>query len=217
MPPPESALACLPYGGSIDPESLSVAEVYAEGLLEALGGDERAAETADELDRVAEILREQEGARELLTGPDLGVSESVDLVERLFAGRVNEAVESLLAVMAQHGRLALLDEVARQFRGRVEARQGKVPALAISAVELDDTQREKVRESLSRALGAPVVLTTAVDPNVLGGLVVQVGDSVFDASVAGELKGLREMLAPRQSPGGAAGGGRRGREERQAW
>ena len=191
------------YVAASDPESLTVAEVYAEGLLEAIDDDARAADAADELDRVAEILREQPGAEDLLTGPGLGVTESVDLVERLFAGRVSEAVESLLAVMAQHGRLALLRETARQFRRRVEARQGKVPVLAIAAVELDAPQREKIQASLSRALGAPAVVTTAVDPRVLGGLVIQVGDSVFDASVAGELKGLRELLAQRQSPRGA--------------
>jgi len=181
-----------------DPESLSVAEVYAEGLLESLEDDAQAAEAADELDRLADILREQDGAGEMLTGPDRGVSESVDLVERLFAGRVSEGVESLLVVMAKHTRLALLRETARQFRRRVESRQGKVPVLVISAVELGDSQRERIRVLLSRALGAPAVVTAVADPNVLGGLIVQVGDSVFDASVAGELRSLRQELSQRQ-------------------
>ena len=92
--------------------------------------------------------------------------------------------------------------IARRFRELLSARQGRVEVLVTTAVPLDEQQRDRIVEALRGALGIEPLLRTSVDANALGGMIVRIGDRVYDASVATELERLRQSLTAKRSAGG---------------
>jgi F-type H+-transporting ATPase subunit delta len=99
----------------------------------------------------------------------------------------------------RHGRLALLWSVIRQARAVLDRRQNRKPVTVRSAVPLDATQLESVKTRLTALVQATPVITLEVDPSLIGGLVVQVGDDVYDASVRTRLEAIRGRLIERKT------------------
>ncbi len=178
----------------MDPGSVSAATVYVDALLGQLPSDIEAEEVGGELDALIGLLDEIDGFEALLTGALIGSAERCDIVRRIFHDRVSEIVEALLVVMADAGRLGLLRTLRRVFHSKLHVRQGKLEVTVISAVTLSEPQRQHVQQALAESLNAKPVLTWRVDPDLLGGVVVQVGDHVYDASIRGELRSVQARL-----------------------
>jgi F-type H+-transporting ATPase subunit delta len=121
-------------------------------------------------------------------------TEKDRILIKTFEGRALPMVVRFLRVLNRHGRLGLIAPIARQARALWDLKQNRRPVLVRSAVPLDDAQREAVRDRLGRMLAATPLVTYQVDPALLGGLVVQVGDDVYDASVRNRLEQLRHRL-----------------------
>jgi F-type H+-transporting ATPase subunit delta len=178
----------------MDPTSVSIASVYADALLGQLPGDPEAEEVTEELDAIVDLLDSIDGFEGLLTAALITGADRCEMVQRIFHGRVSEVVEAVLVVMADAGRLGLLRTLRRVFRSKLNARQGKLEVTVISAVQLSDQQRDEVRAALTESLRGEVVLTCRVDPDLLGGVVIHVGDHVYDASIRAELKSVQARL-----------------------
>jgi F-type H+-transporting ATPase subunit delta len=178
----------------MDPTSLALAGVYAQSLLEVATDDVVAEPIALELATLAALLDEIEGFRELLSPGLISEGKQCQLVQRVFAGRVSQVVEAFLAVLVHRGRGNLLKASSVAFRKRLNARQGKVEVSVTTAVELSDDQRRSLAETVRAAIGAEPLLEVKVNKDILGGLVVRVGDDVYDASLAAELKRLKRRL-----------------------
>jgi len=183
----------------MDPAEQELAEVYAKALLELPGGDERAEEICGELAWIAGMLRELDGAAEVFASPLLNDTRRAELIEKVFHGRVRERTEALLGVMARNGRIGLLGGVAERLRVLLDERRGKVEVVVTTARPLDAPAEQELIRTLRDALGAEPLLRAEVDENVLGGMVVRVGDRVYDASVAAEIKGLKDALTAKRS------------------
>lgn len=178
----------------MDPTSISIATVYVDALLGQLPSNPEAEEVADELDALVDLLDGMEGFEALLTAALISSAERCEMIRRIFHDRVSEVVEAALIVMADAGRLGLLRTMRRVFRSKLNVRQGKLEVTVISAVPLTDQHREHVRAALAESLKAEPVLTCRVDPDLLGGVVVHIGDHVYDASIRAELKSVQVRL-----------------------
>jgi len=196
----------------MDPVSESLAEAYAAALLGQVPSDVEAEEVAGELDALVELLDTIEGFEGLLTAALLSSAERCALVRRIFHGRVGEPTEALLNVMARAGRLGLLRILRRVFRSALYRRQGKREVTVTTAAALDEQKRERVRRDLGGAFGGEPVIAFDVDEDMIGGMVVRVGDRVYDASVRARLAGLERRLrkeirleSPKPAGGKAAG------------
>jgi len=108
-------------------------------------------------------------------------------------------VVRFLRVLNRHGRLGLLATVTRQARATLDRRNNRKPVTVRSAVSLDEGQQSALRDRLASMLQATPVITLEVDPSLIGGLVVQVGDEVYDASVRNRLQQLRGRLTERRT------------------
>ena len=182
----------------LDTTSYALAGAYAEGLLAAVPDNEPAEALAAELAALAGLLAETPGLEDLLTSPMLSRDERCRIVRRAFEGRVSEPLEALVTLLARNGRGGLIRPIARRFRRLLDARQGRVEVTLTTAVKLDEPSRRDAERLLGEALGAEPVLTTCVDPALLGGVVVRVGDRVFDASLATQLRRLKKAIVSRK-------------------
>lgn len=174
----------------------AAARRYARALMEvALAAKDGGGPGAlhQELTAAAAQFEGHPGLSETLTSPAVVVEAKQKIVEKVWAG-TSPLLRRLLALLAQRGRLGLLPAVARAFTEQWNASRGVVPAEAVSAVPLTAEQQQAVAHALGRATGRDVELTAAVDPTLLGGLLVRVEGQVYDGTVRGRLRALRERL-----------------------
>ena len=194
--------------GVMSADQQAMAAVYAQALLDHLCAGDAAKTALDELQSIVALLNEIEHVDALLAIP-LSVEARLGLVERIFRGRVSEAVYALLAVMAKRGRMMLLRAVVGEYGKLIETAQGKIEVTVTTAGELSDLQRDALVADLARTFAAEPILTMRTDPAIIGGAVVQVGDKAYDASLASDLvrfaRELTHSVAAQSARGTSSG------------
>jgi F-type H+-transporting ATPase subunit delta len=169
---------------------------YADRLFQEVDRLERIDDIEDELFRFAKIVEANRSLRLALGDPSVAVGRRVGLVEDLLRDKAQPATSRLVAYVLKAGHVRdlagtfeWLAELAAQERGRRVAE-------VRSAVELDESERLRLAAALQRTAGHPVEVRVQVDPSVIGGMTVAIGDTVIDGSVRHRLDQLRETLAP---------------------
>ncbi len=182
-------------GSVFDDEAPELTRTYAEALVNAAEKQGQVEAVLDDLDAIeAEVLGPHPKFAALLGSPLLPPHEKERVLVATFEGRALPTVVHFLRVLNRHGRLGLIRPVARAARAIWDRRQNRRPVTVRTAVPLDDAQQAALRDRLARMLAATPVLHLQVDPSLIGGLVVQIGDDVYDASVRHRLEQLRHRL-----------------------
>jgi F-type H+-transporting ATPase subunit delta len=186
----------VPLHPTVFDEKASVlARTYAEALLNAAAKASDAGEVLDELDALRDVLLVRFPLfAEMMRSPVRSKDDRDAMLVKTFGGRTSPVALNFLRVLNRRGRLGLLGQVLAAARESWERRQNRRPVSVRSAAPLADDQREAIRDRLARALNATPVITAEVDPALIGGLVVQVGDVVYDGSVRNRLEQLRNRL-----------------------
>ena len=174
--------------------SQAIARVYAEALFEIAQEREQAASVREGLCHLAEVERCSEPWRTFLETPVIRREEKAATIVKVFRGKVSELVMDFLMVVARKNRLGLLDEVAESFVELEDRAAGRVWGKMVTAVELDQHEQVRLAEQVSRALRKTVTLQSTVDPEILGGMVLTVEDTVMDGSVRRRLSQYAEYL-----------------------
>lgn len=189
----QAAVATAPT--VFDEKSSELARTYGEALLNAAEKAGNVEEVLDELDAIRTFVTGTHPAFAAMMGsPIRTLPEKDEVLVRTFEGRTLPTSVHFLRVLNRHGRLELLGPVLRTARAIWERRQNRRPVTVRSAVPLGDDQQEALRGRLAQSLGATPVLRLEIDPALIGGLVIQVGDDVYDASVRNRLEQLRQRL-----------------------
>jgi F-type H+-transporting ATPase subunit delta len=178
-------------------ELSTIARPYAEALFAAASSDKSAAGVLDQwLNVVAEmaaVARHDEVAR-IVSDPNLGAGRVYDLVRGLIKSPLPIAAENFLRLVVDNGRLATLPEVARQFRAMKNAAEGQADCLIESALPLAEQQVHDLLWSLSRKFGLKLIPEVKVDPELIGGVRVSVGDHVLDDTIKTRLAKMHAAL-----------------------
>jgi F-type H+-transporting ATPase subunit delta len=171
----------------------TAARRYAEAAFQVAQRDDTVAAWRRELDAAAAIGSDPRVSR-TLANPATPIDQRWALAERLFGKTVQRPVLNLIGLMLRRGRIEELTRIAAEFRRLDNARQGITPATATSAAALTPDEIRAVTSRLEQLTGGSVELEVKVDPSLLGGLIVQVGDRLIDGSVRGRLERLRNQL-----------------------
>jgi F-type H+-transporting ATPase subunit delta len=175
-----------------------VAVTYARALLAATEAVQQSAAVLDELDSlVADVLDKLPQLDAVLSSALVTPEEKGRLLERAFKGQGSSVLLDFLHVVAQHGRLAYLRQIRGQARRLYGEMQGRVRVEVRTATPLDEQLAGRIADQLRQMLGAQPQLEQVVDPRLIGGLVLRVGDTVLDGSVATRLAGVREQMINR--------------------
>ncbi len=179
----------------LNQNSISSAErVYAESLLQMADAENKLSDVAKEMEDLAELLESQPDLRRLLGSRVLSVEERAASIERIFKGRTSDLVYRFLRVVNDKGRLGDLLNISRAFEMLHDAHSGIVEADVWTAKPLDSAHAQGVTERLAAALKRQVVLHQYVEPSLIGGFKLRIGDEVIDGSVAAQLKIMREKM-----------------------
>jgi F-type H+-transporting ATPase subunit delta len=183
-----------------DDATRQIARIYAEALLNAADKRGQTQEVLEQLEElVRDVLARDSGFGLFLASAVVGREHKHAALQRAFEGKVNEVLYHFLLVLNDHERLGVLREVAVLMRDLYERRAGRMHVEIVSAVGLDDEQRERLRRELRDKFDREPILSTRVDPELLGGLVVKVDDWVYDGSVRARLERIQNQLIERGS------------------
>jgi len=169
---------------------------YATALADVVLEQGAAEPTRKQLEDFRAAYDESAELRNVLTSPAIlreakhGVIEK--LVARLGASKI---LRNFLFVMADNQRIHLLPEIVETFESVLRQRQGVAEAAVTSAAELNDGQKTELIRTLERLSGQKIQATYSLQPELLGGAVVRIGDTIYDGSVRNRLNELRARLA----------------------
>ena len=170
--------------------------VYAEALLEAARDQGRVEEVRRELAEFVEAVRSSPELRSLLRNPQIEPHVKSDALGAALA-EADPLVRNVLQLLAEKGRIGEVEEIQAELE-RLIARAERVLELELTtAVELSDDEAAKVVGQIEQAAGRKVEATRTVDPELIGGIVIQAGSQRLDASVRGRLDQLRQELTAR--------------------
>ncbi len=169
-------------------------KVYAEALHAAAQAEDRADPVGEELQAVAAAVKSKPSVATFLSSGAVAKKTKFPVLAAAFETTASELLRKFLGVLTQNNRLELLPAVAASYAELRDKAHNRVRATVTSAVPLSDDQLATVKATLADNLRAEPVLPAKVDADLLGGLVVRVGDRVFDTSVRTRLATLTNTL-----------------------
>jgi F-type H+-transporting ATPase subunit delta len=185
-------------GGSVDIGADRVAKVYAQAIIEAADRKGCRHEVLDELEAIVrEVLPQVPKAAAVFASPKVAVEEKLAFIDRIATGRMQPTTAHALKVLARHGRLGILADVAAAASRLADDLEGRRAATFITAVPLDAAEQAGIVADVAKAVSATLSPTFVVDPGIIGGLVVRIQDTIYDQSVATSLARLGGRLKQR--------------------
>lgn len=177
-----------------------LASVYAEAVLGAAQSAGQAEALLDEFDALVSGVLDRFPALEQVLGSALvSHEEKSGILDRVLGGRSSPLLLNSLKVMSRHGRLDCVRAVHRRLRELYDERRGRVPVTLATAVPVDDAAAARLVAGLRAMTGGEPVVKRVVDPDLIGGAVVRVGDTVYDGSVANQLENVRKQMIDRSA------------------
>lgn len=167
---------------------------YAKALLDVLY-PARAEMGREQVARFSSLLSQEADARLVLENPTVSAEKRKELLQRIGdALALDVPIRNFLGLLIEKNRLDVLDEIVSTYGALLDEKLGIVRARVTSAQELDSKQRDEVARQLQSLTGKKVRMEVAVDPSLLGGLVAQVGSTIYDGSIRQQLQAFRNSL-----------------------
>ncbi|MEX2212086.1 MAG: ATP synthase F1 subunit delta [Gaiellaceae bacterium] len=169
---------------------------YARALFDAALAEGRLEQAHEDLGDFVAAAEQVPELASLLENPEVDRVAKASVLEELLGG-ADELVRNFLLLLVEKGRIAGLRETAREFDSLVAAEQQRLEVELTTAVELSDAESREIVAQIEQAAGRKVEASRGVDPDLIGGLVLQIGSLRVDASVRGRLDQLRRDLRTR--------------------
>ena len=174
----------------------TIARNYAEALLALARKSDDLTGWGRMIDDVANAIERDERLRHFLEAPQISADQKNAVLSKAYEDRAPRLFLRFLQRLVMNRRQMLIPEIANEYRDLVDEVEGRLHAQVTLAKQPDDAERDAIGRQLSRTLGKPVIPQVRINPNILGGIIVRVGDRVMDGSIRRRLGVLRgRMLA----------------------
>lgn len=180
-----------------DTDQQQLANVYAKALLKVGEKSGKLDQSIEELGAVVDVIDRLPKLKATLESPRVDTGSKAALIDKCFGKKVSRDLANFLKIVANKGRFDCLSAMLESIRKMYDEQTGRVEATVTTAESIDDQVRQQISERLSSALGKVVNLTASVDPGIIGGMVVRVGDTVYDGSVVSQLAQVRSQTIKR--------------------
>jgi F-type H+-transporting ATPase subunit delta len=194
---PPDAAADVIDADVIDVGARQVGAVYAKAFLAAGQKSGQLAAVVEELESFVAALRTLPKFEKVLSSAIVSHADKVRLLDKAVGGKASLTVLNFLKVVSSHGRLDCLRGIQVAVREQYDAAEGRIPVKLTTAEPLEAGLAEKISASLRTMLGGEPILHSTVQPDLIGGIVLQIGDKVYDGSVATQLEQVRGQMINR--------------------
>jgi F-type H+-transporting ATPase subunit delta len=171
-----------------------LAQVYGRSLFEVAREHGKLEELREQLGQFADALESSRELEVFFFSPYFSTVEKQEALGGLLSG-ADEQFVNFLKLLIENHRMPVIFRVRREYERLWEKENQMLPVEITSAIELDEATTASVGERIGQSTGRKVTLTTRVEPDILGGIVVRVGNSILDASIRNRLEQLRKQVA----------------------
>jgi F-type H+-transporting ATPase subunit delta len=171
-----------------------IAQVYARSLFDVAREQDKLDDIREQLSQFASALEENRELQVFFFSPYFSTPEKEDGLDRAVTG-ADETLVNFLKLLIENHRMPVVFRVSRAYEALWEEENRLLPVSVTSAVELDERTVREIGDKIAEQTSRKVDLSAQVDPDILGGIVVRVGNSVLDASVRNRLEQLRKQVA----------------------
>lgn len=176
--------------------SQAAASIYADSLLQLADEAKQAEAIGAELADLASLWKSEPAFASMMRSAAIDDDARRGSLQKIFTGKLNPLTLNLLLVLNERGRSMILPSVCDAYRRRLAAKMNQQTVNVTTAVALDDAQRKQLAAEVRRLSGKEAVFFEKVEPDLLGGMTVQIGDRLYDTSVRRRLRRLRgDLLA----------------------
>lgn len=175
-----------------------IAKRYAKALYEVAEDRGSVDKVEEQLQLIQQTVKESTDLKTMLNHPRIKGEDKKAVLEQIFKDEVNAEVINLLKVLVDRGREALLDELAGSYTAIANEARGIADMYVTSAEPLTEEDEDKLSKSFGKVLNKQLRIHTKVDSKVIGGVLVRIGNRVYDGTLAGKLTRFhQEMKASR--------------------
>lgn len=174
-----------------DTDQQQLGDVYAKAFLGVAKDSGKLDDLVDELGQVVGVFNGLPKFRAAMESPRIEQADKASMLDKAFKKKCSKELLNFLKLIAQRGRFDCLDSILGSTVKAHDEMAGRVKATLTTASEVTGDVEKSIAKKLSGILGKEVNLECVVDPEVIGGMVVRVGDTVYDGSVANQLKQVR--------------------------
>jgi F-type H+-transporting ATPase subunit delta len=174
--------------------STIIAERYAHALIEMMANLAEIDRASNDLTSVIKIIESDDKFRKFFLSPRIMPASKKELVGKVLAGRVSKSVTNLIFIMIDKHRENIIFDVFEQFKHLANEIRGVETGTVITAVPMDDRDFKLLEEKVQRFSGRRVTLSSQVDPSIIGGVVLWLGNHVIDGSIRHRLDTIRRNL-----------------------
>ncbi len=151
-------------------------------------------EIGSELSEIAAIIQENPQYMVFLTSPQIAKAEKIASVDSIFDQKVKNTTKNFIKVLIGNGRASYLPEIAKYYRKLQREFENIAYIEAITAIEMDEEQKQRLIEKLESKLGQKVELNNIIDTSIIGGMKIRIGEKSLDASISSRLRALHSEL-----------------------
>ena len=177
-----------------DFQSSALVAVYAQALINEAQKQNALPDVTDDVRGIGELLRTNESFRAFIEALTIGEDERLAALEKIFSGRVHVLTLNVLKAMSRRDRLVFLMAFVEAFEVILKKMSGVVEVHLASAVILQADAVRRVQDALARTLGKAIDLRVTIDPALVGGITLTIGDTLIDGSVATQLRKIEAQL-----------------------
>jgi len=171
-----------------------IAQVYARALFDVATEHDAIDLVREQVGQFADVLDESRELQMFFFSPYFSTEEKEDGLSKAVTG-ADEAIVNFLSLLLENHRMPVIFRVRRAYEVLWEDRNQLLPVQITSAIDLDSSVADRIGKEIGEQTGRKVELTQTTDPDILGGIVLRVGNSILDASIRNRLENLRKQVA----------------------
>ena len=173
-----------------------VVEPYARALMSVAQGNNLTEQSGEDVRSLLNVLQTSEQFRDFLANPFINAEDKKAVIGRVMGDSVNPSIRNFLMLLVDRRRIILLEGICQQYLTLLRQLNQTVLAEVTSAVELNESQQQSVRDKvISMTNARSVEIETKIDRDLIGGVIIKVGSQVVDASIRGQLRRLSLRLS----------------------
>lgn len=171
---------------------IQVATRYAKSLID-LAGEQNALEAVkQDIELFVETCRQNPELQAVLKNPIMSLDKKASILDGIFGGKLHEMILSFFKIVVRKGRSEILYPTAKEFVNQYNIQKNVVKATVTSAAPLSEQNLKHIEQVVKDSTKGEVILSAIVDPNLIGGFILKVGDRQFDTSISSKLSKLRK-------------------------
>ena len=192
---------------AVTSEAGALGQTYARALFELCTETGALSDVADEMAQLAQLIEADLNLAALFAHRGIAADRRSETLEKIFKGRVHQTTYHFLGVLNAKGRLGYFSAIQASFERILKEARGEVDVDVYSAAPLNSEQARSVSQRIGAAIGKTAVVKPHVDPDLIGGLKIRIGDRLIDASVASQLRRMRRDILRRGADAARTGTG----------